>query len=39
MRKHKRIFKRRAFAGRCPTNGGTCFNPFCALGCIEDIFG
>jgi len=25
----------KAFAGKCPVNGGTCLNPLCAFGCID----
>lgn len=24
------------FLNRCPATGGTCLNPFCAFGCIEE---
>ena len=37
----KKLHKKRLnkFLRKCPTTGGLCMNPFCALGCIEDVLG
>jgi hypothetical protein len=35
--KIKLITMIKAFAGRCPVNGGICLNPLCAFGCIDDL--
>lgn len=36
MKKFKRLqSKRKAFMGKCKKNGGYCFNPICAFGCID----
>ena len=34
----KKLHKQRLkFLRKCPSTGGLCLNPFCALGCIEGV--
>lgn len=38
MKKYKKQqVKRKAFLSKCPF-GGYCFNPLCALGCVQKSF-
>lgn len=36
MKRYKKeLLKRKAFMSKCRVNGGYCFNPLCAVGCID----